>query len=512
MLQRRDLLKLTAGGLAAGVGSLVAASDQAGAQGQSSPDPSPFGFTNVLEVARAFAKRPFQPASTDLPAPFNNLGYDQYVAIRARQETMVWAGDNIGFAIEPLHRGFIFSAPMQIYLLEGGTPRQLTYNRAQFDFGALQVPQNLSDLGFSGFRVLQPREGGGFADAAIFQGASFFRAIARGQTLGATARGLTIRTGDPRGEEFPAFRAMWVEKPTPASNTLVIYALLDSESVTGAYRFTLRLGEATIIDTEATLIPRVAIHHFGLGAMSAAYLFGPVDRRRTDDVRPAVCEMNGLQMLTGRDEWIWRPVANRETLQVSSFVDDNPKGFGFLMRDRDFNSYQDDDQKWETRPSLWIEPIGDWGAGNVQLVEIPSESEINSNMVAYWRPALPLAQEAMFAYRQFWCWQPPAKPALAAVSASRGGRGAGGPKRRRFIVAFTGDFFADPQRTTGLKHVLSATPGSISISRRYLYPDRKLCRVVFDIDPGSETYSEIRLLLDVGGKPVSETWLYRWTA
>src|SRR5205085_10487588 len=139
----------------------------------------------------------------------------QYVASRALPETMVCAGDNIRFAIEPLHRGFIFSAPMQIYLLEGGTPRQLTYNRAQFDFGALQVPQNLPDLGFSGFRVLQPREGGGFADAAIFQGASFFRALARGQTLGATARGLTVRTGDPRGEEFPAFRAVWIEKPAP---------------------------------------------------------------------------------------------------------------------------------------------------------------------------------------------------------------------------------------------------------------------------------------------------------
>ncbi len=512
MLQRRDLLKLTAGGLAAGVGDLVAASHEAVAEGQNPPDSAPFGFTNVLEVARAFAKRPFQPAGTDLPAPFNSLGYDQYVGIRARPEAILWTGDNVGFAIEPLHRGFIFSAPMQIYLLEGGAPRQLTYGRAQFDFGALQVPQSLPDLGFSGFRVLQPREGGGFADAAIFQGASFFRAIARGQTLGATARGLAIRTGDSRGEEFPAFRAVWIEKPTPASNTLVIYALLHSESVTGAYRFTLRPGEATIIDTEATLIPRAAIDHFGLGAMSAAYLFGPIDRRRTDDVRPAVCEVNGLQMLTGRDEWIWRPVANRETLQVSSFVDDNPKGFGFLMRDRDFSSYQDDDQKWETRPSLWIEPIGDWGAGNVQLVEIPSESEINSNMVAYWRPAQPLAQESMFAYRQFWCWQPPAKPVLASVSASRGGRGAGGPKRRRFIVAFTGDLFADPQRTTGLKHVLSATPGSVSISRIYLYPNRKLCRVVFDIDPGSETYSEIRLLLDVGGKPVSETWLYRWTA
>jgi glucans biosynthesis protein len=292
----------------------------------------------------------------------------------------------------------------------------------------------------------------------------------------------------------------------------VLYALLDSESVTGAYRFTLRPGDATIIDTEATLIPRVPIDHFGLGAMSAAYLFGPIDRRRTDDVRPAVCEVNGLQMLTGHDEWIWRPVSNRETLQVSSFVDDNPKGFGFLMRDRDFNSYQDDDQKWETRPSLWIEPIGDWGPGSVQLVEIPSESEINSNIVAYWRPAQPLAKEAAFAYRQFWCWQPPAKPAFAAVAMSRGGRGAGNNRRRRFVVAFAGDVFADPQRTAELKPILTTTPGAITISRMYLYKERKICRVVFDMDPGSESSSEIRLMLEAGGKPMSETWLYRWTA
>src|SRR5438309_9913966 len=175
MLQRRDLLKLTAGGLAAGIGSLAAASDQAGAQGQSSPDPWPFGFTTVLEVARAFAKRPFHPASTDLPAPFNNLGYDQYVAIRASQETMVWAGDNVGFAIEPLHRGFIFSAPMQIYLLDGGPPRQLTYSRSQFDFCALQVQQNLPHLGFAGFHVRQTRGGRAFAGPAIVGGASVVR-------------------------------------------------------------------------------------------------------------------------------------------------------------------------------------------------------------------------------------------------------------------------------------------------------------------------------------------------
>src|SRR5206468_8371173 len=135
MLPRRDLLKLTAGGLAAGVAGL-AAGEPLFAQTQAPADATPFGYSNVIDLARAFAKRPFQPAGGDLPAPFNNLGYDQYVAIRAKPDSVVWAGENLGFVIEPLHRGFIFSAPMQIYLLEGGTPRQLTYNRSQFDFGA----------------------------------------------------------------------------------------------------------------------------------------------------------------------------------------------------------------------------------------------------------------------------------------------------------------------------------------------------------------------------------------
>jgi glucans biosynthesis protein len=133
-------------------------------------------------------------------------------------------------------------------------------------------------------------------------------------------------------------------------------------------------------------------------------------------------------------------------------------------------------------------------------------------MVAYWRPAQPLAKEAAFAYRQFWCWQPPAKPAFAAVAMSRGGRGAGNNRRRRFVVAFAGDVFADPQRTAELKPILTTTPGAITISRMYLYKERKTCRVVFDMDPGSENSSEIRLMLEAGGKPVSETWLYRWTA
>ena len=281
---------------------------------------------------------------------------------------------------------------------------------------------------------------------AQFQGASFFRArVSRDQPLGVTARGLSLRTADSRGEEFPVFRAFWIEKPALGDNTLVIHALLNSASVTGAYRFTLRPGEATIIDTEMTLFPRVDLDHVGIAGLAGASLFTPLDRRRSDDIRPAAAEMNGLQMLTGKNEWVWRPLSNRNNLQLSSFVDASPKGFGFLTRDRDISAYQDDVAHWEQRPSLWVEPLGEWGEGAVQLVEIPSESDFNQNIIAYWRPKQLLANgaEANFAYRQFWCWEPPARPPLASVADARGGR-AGRPNFAVFSSFSPAIFLATP--------------------------------------------------------------------
>ncbi len=510
MNERRAFLKLAASGVAAALtptGALPAFAQS----GAPSADSSPFDPAMVVNLARDFAKKPYKPPPAELPAPFANLTYDQYVSIGSKPGAAIWASDNVGFALEPLHRGHIFSSLMYIFLVENGTARRVAYNPQAFDFGKIQVPPDLPDLGFSGFRVLQPRDNSALNEVAIFQGASFFRALARGQTLGVTARALSIRTADPgQGEEFPFIKVVWIEKPSLASNALIIHALLDSESVTGAYRFTLRPGEATIIDTECTLFTRTAIDHYGLGAMQAAFLFGPIDRHRSEDVRPGVYEVNGLQMWNGKDEWLWRPVSNRETLQISAFVDEGPRGFGLLQRDRDFDDLQDDDQQYEKRPSLWIEPIGAWGPGAVQLVEIPSESEINQNILAYWRPRDGLAAnaEVSFAYRQFWCWTSPERPTVAITKTSRGGRVG---KRRRFLVDFTGDVFADPSKTPEIRPNLRANPGTSASIRTFLSRERRNFRVSFDIDTGSDVYSELRLVLEGGGKPLSETWLYRWT-
>jgi glucans biosynthesis protein len=504
---RREFLKLALGGAVAVAASSLEA---AAASAESLAGPTPFSPDSVLQMARELAKSPYKAPAAALPEIFANLNFEQYAAIRRQPGSAIWSDEKLGFALEPLHRGFVYRTPINLHVVENGEARRVIYDASAFDFGKLTVPPRLGDVGFSGLRVLKSSESG-FQDVAIFQGATFFRSLARGQFFGVTARGLAIRTGDEPGEEFPLFRDLWIEKPAPAADTLVLHALLDSASLTGAFRFTLRPLEATIIDTELTLVARVAIDKLGMGAMAASYAFGALDHRRPDDIRPDVYEVTGLQMLSGQNEWLWRPVSNRETLQISSFADANPKGFGLLQRSRAFDIFGDDDAHWELRPSLWIEPIGDWGEGEVHLLEIPSDSEVNDNVVAQWRPKAGLAAGATlsFAYRQFWCWTPPARPSLAACVDSRTGKAG---KRRRFLVEMAGDIFADPQKSAAASADIHTSKGQIVSTRLFAYKERRSVRVVFDLDPGSETYAEIRLSLRVGDQPASETWLYRWTA
>jgi periplasmic glucans biosynthesis protein len=512
MFERRDVLKAALGAFASGLAPSVALA-QGPQPATPAPAPAPFNRDSILALARTLAAKPYAAPPAELREPFASLTYEQFVGIKTRPGSALWTGENKGFTIEPLHRGNIFTTPVDLFIVENGAATKVAYDQNRFDYGGLKVTEKLPDLGYSGFRVLRAQPDGGEAELALFQGASFYRAVAAGQTLGVTARALSVRTADPRGEEFPMFRSFWIEKPALGDNALTIHALLDSPSLAGVYRFTLRPGEATLIDTEMTLFPRTAVDHYGLAGFAAATLFTPLDtRRRNGDLRLMATATNGIQMLTGAGEWLWRPVSNREELQFSSFVDVNPKGFGALLRNRDIADYQDDDQHWERRPSLWIEPLGEWGEGALQLVEIPSESENNENIVAYWRPKAPLAAgaQATFAYRQFWCWEPPARPPLAVAIHSRSGH-VPSTKLRRFVVVFSGDGLADPQKTAKLSAALTTSPGTAQNIRTFLNPQAKTCRVVFDVDPAGENFCEMRLVLRSDEQPLSETWLYRWT-
>jgi glucans biosynthesis protein len=465
----------------------------------------------VIDLARSLAKRPYTAVPTDLPEALASLNYEQYAGIRALPSAQVWAGEGRGFIVEPLHRGWVFSNPVLLFTVEDGSIRRVAYERNRFEFGKLNVPANLGDLGFSGFRLFTTSWGPQPVEFALTQGASFFRALARGQSFGLVTRALTLRPAEARGEEFPFFRAFWLERPSPGTNALVAHALIDSESVAGAVRMTFRPGDMTIVDVETSLFPRVALEHVGLGGTGTSFLFGPIDRRGVDDARPAVHKSTGVQMHNGSDEWIWRPLQNPETLQISAFVDKDPKGFGLVQRERDYAAFQDDENRWERRPSLWIEPIGEWGPGTVQLIEIPSESEVNDNILAYWRPRAPMpaGSETTLSYRQFWCWQPPDRPDLATVAQTRVGRGSAG-RRRRFLIDFVGEALGGAA-VPEMKVALTTSPGTIQALRTWPYAERKTLRVAFELDPGGENACEMRLVLEAAGKPLSETWLYRWT-
>ncbi|MGA0593832.1 glucan biosynthesis protein [Enterovirga sp. CN4-39] len=469
-----------------------------------------FDPAGVVDIARALARRPFVAAPADLPEPFGNLNYEQYIDIKAQPSARIWEGEGRGFVAEPLPRGFVFTTPVTIFTVEDGLVRRVLFDRNRFDFGGLNVPANSGDLGFSGFRLISTALGGAPFEFALVQGATFFRALARGQLFGTVARALTLKPAETKGEEFPAFRAFWLERPNPGTNAVIVHGLLDSESVSGAVRMTFRPGEATIVDVETTLFPRVNLEHVGLGGLAATFMFGPNVRQATDDLRPAVYDAAALQMLNGKGEWLWRPLNNPTMLQISAFVDENPKGFGLIQRERDPMFFQDDAQQPERRPSVWIEPIGEWAQGAVQLIEIPSDSEVNDNILAYWRPRAPVqaGSEVFFAYRQFWCWAPPERPALAAVTSTRSGRGAGG-RRRRFLVEFTGENLSTVP--PDLKPVVATSSGAIQNLRFWSYPERRTVRVSFDLDPGGENACEMRLVLEAGTRPLSETWLYRWT-
>jgi glucans biosynthesis protein len=470
-----------------------------------------FGPAFVQALAEQLAARPFSRPSITLPQKFQKVGYDQYRDIRFRSEHAIWRGDRIDFELQLLPMGWLFDVPVEIWLVDAGKAERIKPEKRLFTFGPL-----LGDVGeeapyaFSGFRVHGPINRSDYFDEfLVFQGASYFRAVARGQCYGMSARGLAINTARPGGEEFPIFRAFWIEKPRSGARTMVIHALLDSVSTTGAYRFEVEPGASTIVDVEATLYPRRMLTHVGLGALTSMYLTGPGHHRVDSDFRPAVHDSDGLAIYNGAGECIWRPLANPRTLQTSAFMDRSPKGFGLCQRARAFRDYEDLEARYERRPLVWIEPKGAWGQGYVELIEIPTTEEIHDNIVAYWKPAnAPEPGSAFtFSYRMHWADDIPLAWAGARAVATRVGKGKK-PGRMLFVVDFAGPAITGD--TVPVATVLS-NPGTISNVAVHANPEIDGVRVSFELDPTGSELCELRLALKLADEQISETWLYRWT-
>lgn len=470
-----------------------------------------FTPTTVLDLAKRTSAASYVPRRLDSNTPLQQLTYDQYRDIRFKPEAAIWRNEQVPFRMELLPAGFLFQTPVKVSLVEGGMASDVVGTPNLFWLGP-HVAKLLANqtLPLSGFRVRNLLNSRSVWDEfMVFQGASYFRAVPRGGQYGLSARGLAIRTAHPAGEEFPAFTQFWVERPGTNASGVIVHALLDSPSTTGAYRFSILPGTDTIMEVDMTLVPRVELDNIGVAPLTSMFLFDEAERTRIDDFRDEVHDSDGLQVVTASGERLWRPLRNPTQLQVSAFTAEAPRAFGLVQRSRRMSDYRDFEAKYELRPSAWIEPTSDWGRGSVDLVEIPTENESNDNIVAFFRPhyVLPAGKPWHASYRIRWNATPRITPSLGRATATRTGPTIDG-KRRIFVV----DFAGAGRTIEGLKLDAGASAGKLSNLVLQPNPLTKGVRASFELDPSGTNLVELRLRLLRANRPITETWLYRWTA
>ena len=482
------------------------------------PPPKRFNFADVHRRAEALASQPFQATSNNLPDFLKSLDYDQYRDIRFRAEKSLWRAEGLPFEIQFAPLGFLFFEPVAINIVAEGESKPVEYVSDLFDYGKNQVPDNLpKDLGFAGFKVLYPlHTDSHYDEVAVFLGASYFRAVGQKQNYGLSVRGLAVDTGLPKQEEFPRFREFWLEKPAKDAIELTVYALMDSKSLTGAYRFAIRPGVATQIEVKASLFMRESVQKLGVAPLTSMFFHGAIKERFFDDFRPQVHDSDGLLMLTGNGEWIWRPLNNPTRLRISAYQDNNPRGFGLLQRNRNFDDYQDLEAHYHIRPSLWVEPQGDWGKGSVQLIEIPSTAERYDNIAAFWTPEKPVeaGQRLEYNYRLSFFLDLPHLSSGGRTLVSRVGAGGAGDlqsERRRFVVDFGGENLAKLADDAPVEGVVSGSTGQIQNVVVHKNPQTQGWRLSFELLPQGDSASELRSFLKLGNDVLTETWSYQWT-
>ncbi len=519
MISRRGFLASVS---ALALGAAILPPGMAGAATPRFLGSEPFGRDTALELARAMAAEDFVERAP-VPEPWLKLSYDDYRKIWFDSRNAVWSDQNLAFEMDLFHPGLYFPRAVEIDVVRGSQAHRLAFDWALFETtdDAPELPVD-ETMGYSGLRLrhLYPGEDN-HREFAVFQGASYFRAIGALQSYGLSARGLALRTGDAEGEEFPEFIRFWAIEPSEGDPDIVIHALMDSASVTGAFRFQITPGIACEMRVECTLFPRVDIEHIGIAPLTSMFLYDQTNRSRFEDFRPAIHDSDGLLIWNGAGEMLWRQLANPVDLQVSSFFDEKPRGFGLMQRARTLSDFADLEAHYQDRPSLWIEPEDDWGPGVVRLVEIPSDREIYDNIVAYWRPrdVMAAGSEHRFAYRMSWTDEtseapPPRRMDVARIIDAHMGLNF---QQDGWLAAI--DVEAHPalelegsdEGLEGIEVRAVAGRGEPPIGVIQRNPETGGARVALTFDPGDNDAVELRMQLFRDGAPVSEVWLYRWT-
>jgi periplasmic glucans biosynthesis protein len=486
-----------------------------------------FDWEQLSALAQSRANRPYEASSDKLPAALQGLGYDQIRDIRWRPVQSLWRGERLPFEVQFFHLGQLNTEPVQVNeIAPDGSVRALAYRSSDYDFGATGLASAAwGNIGHAGFRLHHalntPRH---MDELLVFLGASYFRALGAGQQYGLSARGLAIDTVGGEREEFPRFTRFWLERPRPGAKTATVYALLESPRSTGAYRFTVQPGPETVLTVQARVFLRPgspAVATMGLAPLTSMFFFGE-NQPRASDFRPEVHDSDGLMLHSGEGEWLWRPLQNPKAPLVSSFATRNPRGFGLMQRDRRFESYEDLEARYERRPSAWVRPLGDWGAGRVELVQLPTRDETEDNIVAYWVPEeLPAPGQPLdFAYELAWQGDDQQRPPGTWVTQSRRGFGhtalspAEQATQASFVLDFAGPALGALPPDSPVRAIVSTDAnGRVLEQNAYPHPTTnpatrrwRVALRVQRLDPTRPL--ELRAFLQHHQDAVSETWTH----
>ncbi|MCB4434669.1 glucan biosynthesis protein G [Alteromonas sp. McT4-15] len=476
---------------------------------------------SVIDAARASAKEDYEQDDHGLDSKLKEIDYTTYRSIRFDSEASLWRGEN-DYELQFFHPGFLYEYPVTIHTIGAdNTPTRLPFDSAMFKYdGSAQALAGLTDekSGFAGFRVHYPIKNNEYKDEfAVFLGASYFRLVGKNQVYGISARGLAIDTALAKGEEFPHFTEFWVIEPSDGQ-PITIYARLESPSVAGAYKFVIEPGIDTRVKVESWLFAREDVAKLGVAPFTSMFLYGENTQGRIDDYRPEVHDSDGVLMVTHAGEEIWRPLTNPARLQVTSLSDTAPKGFGMLQRDAEWGNYLDAEANYHLRPGLWVTPEAGFDKGRLEVVEIPTKSEIHDNIVAFWTPETPFnaGESLYFSYQLSTVEQNPFVSELASVVRTRQGKAVlPGDEFKNDKLSTTRQFSVDftaPQDTSfddqAMKLVVQGANGAISEQRLYAVADGQEWRATFLVKPKEKQTVDMRAYIEKDGKRISEVWNY----
>ena len=300
--------------------------------------------------------------------------------------------------------------------------------------------------------------------------------------------------------------------------------IFDGKSLTGAYEFVVTPGDATRIAVRSRLFLRRQPLVLGLAPLTAMYFHGENSARPAGHWRPRVHDANGLLIHDGAsNEWLWRPLINPVNLQTDLFVVKKPRGFGLMQRNRRFEEFQDNDARYDLRPSVWITPKGDWGSGHIALVQLPAPNDTNRNIVAFFQPDQrpPVGQALHCDYEiQFGDYRIGKAPLASSVNTFVADAHRIDPTNEPgsylLTINFSGDELATLRRDAAVVANVTALDDGRVLRQyvEYLTP-MKGWRLTVLAKPADGRALSLRAFLSLGGaensqpRTLSETWSYR---